>query len=391
MNGQPTVVRNSELSEPAVQVGANLFHFAAPHAGDSRSQILFILRRDAIQNAVRAIADAAQPLAVHRQKSRAAQFHEQLALHGVEQRPACQRIHLFQRHGSLARPQLMDRLQQKAIGAGGVLLQRRGRVAARGELVLRQRRARGVVGIDQPVGIGPLPFPAPCPRPQRAPESRIHLHQVAHAAAFEGLVERHQIVLGVVDGVFVLARRGPIQSRLRSVRGALLKGPQLGQAPQRRAQNLQRVERRHTRAGLRHVDARVRKYQTSRRGGHGAMEQQPLLPHALGLSGQRTSDTLPIDVEQQRILHHLAREQPFGQARQEHHVEAAAAGFVDRGNVDASVAARLRLAAQEAQPLGEHVDHFVENHRPHLFHGLQFAQDGEHRLRPPQRFPRQVR
>ena len=38
-----------------------------------------------------------------------------------------------------------------------------------------------------------------------------------------------------VDGVFVLARRGPIQARLRSVRGALLKGPQLGQAPQRRS------------------------------------------------------------------------------------------------------------------------------------------------------------
>ena len=39
----------------------------------------------------------------------------------------------------------------------------------------------------------------------------------------------------------------------------------------------------------------------------------------------------------------------------------------------------------------EHVDHFIENHRSDLFHGLQFAQDGEHRLRPPQRFPRQVR
>ena len=35
-----------------MQVGADLFHFAAPHAGDSRSQIVFILRRDAIQSAV---------------------------------------------------------------------------------------------------------------------------------------------------------------------------------------------------------------------------------------------------------------------------------------------------------------------------------------------------
>ena len=42
---------------------------------------------------------------------------EQIALHGVKQAAARERVHLFQRDRRLTRAQLMDRVQQKTIGA----------------------------------------------------------------------------------------------------------------------------------------------------------------------------------------------------------------------------------------------------------------------------------
>ena len=45
VDGEPTVLGAGQLSEPAVQVRADLFDFARPHARDGWSEILFVLRQ----------------------------------------------------------------------------------------------------------------------------------------------------------------------------------------------------------------------------------------------------------------------------------------------------------------------------------------------------------
>src|SRR5258706_9312195 len=219
----------------------------------------------------------------------------------------------------------MDRMQQKAIRARGEMLQRRRRIAARGEPVLRERRPGQIVGSDQSVRVCPFIGPAPGARTEGAAESRVDFHQIPHAPAlavalaFEGAVERDQIVLRVIDRVFVVAWGWPIEARLGSLGSALLKGSELRKLSECGAQDLERVEGGHARARLRYVHARVGKYQPSGCGGYGAMQQQPLLPDAVGLRGEaggsvrRTVHLLSVNVQEQRILHHLSREQTLGQ------------------------------------------------------------------------------
>ena len=79
------------------------------------------------------------------------------------------------------------------------------------------------------------------------------------------------------------------------------------------------------------VYARVGEDKLARGHGHGASEQHALADYPVILEEEWR---LPVDVEQQRVFEHLAREQAFGQSGEEDDVEAAAAGFVDGSDED---------------------------------------------------------
>ena len=124
-----------------------ILDFAFPDALDGRRKVVFELQppRDRAPGR-RDPALRASVAGVMGSRPGFLQLAKQLELNGMEQRAAGERVHLFERYGSFARAELKDAVQQEAIGTGGEMLQRGGRVAALGEAVrfenLRESRDR---------------------------------------------------------------------------------------------------------------------------------------------------------------------------------------------------------------------------------------------------------
>src|SRR5207247_6470184 len=79
----------------------------------------------------------------------------------VEERAARERVERLERHRLLARLEPHDRLEKEAVRADGEVLEGGRREGPRGELMIGQRPAGEVVGVDEPVRRGPAPEPAP--------------------------------------------------------------------------------------------------------------------------------------------------------------------------------------------------------------------------------------
>ena len=120
---EPIGWSRGHLLDPAAQIGAEVFDFALPDARDGGREIVFELGRDAIQHLVGEIQRCRQAVGRDGKQTGFFQLAKQLELHGVEERAARERIHLFQRRGRLARAELKDGLQQEAVGAGREMLQ----------------------------------------------------------------------------------------------------------------------------------------------------------------------------------------------------------------------------------------------------------------------------
>ena len=202
--------------------------------------------------------------------------------------------------------------------------------------------------------------------------------------------ERRQIVLGVVDRLPRIERRGPTQAGGRGRGGALLEVAQIGQTALGGAHHFHGIERRHARPCLHGVHARIGDDQFPAGRGRRRVQQQAFAGHAIVLQREIARELAPVDIEQQRIFKRAARKQSLGQSRQKDHVEGAGARLVDRADEDLPVAARRRLAAQEAQPFGEHAEDFVETRRPDVAHRLQLRQHAQHRFGAAQRVPGDV-
>ena len=112
-----------------------------------------------------------EPRGRHGEQARVAQRAEQLELHRVHERAALERVELLDRLGLLARRELPDRLQEEAVRAQRIMLERGRGVAARGERVRRERAPARVDRLHEPVrGCPARDVPAPRAEAQRAPE-----------------------------------------------------------------------------------------------------------------------------------------------------------------------------------------------------------------------------
>src|SRR5690606_36860616 len=163
----------------------------------------------------------------------------------VEQPAAGERVHALDRDRLLARRQAQELLQEEAVRARGVVLQRGRRERARGELVARQRGAAVLDRVEEPVERQPVAQPAPTARAQRAGEVDLRAEQVVRRALRRLLVDvdqwrqQREIVLGVVDRVGGRLGRGPAEPRWRRRGGALRELFETGQGSLRRAQRFQ--------------------------------------------------------------------------------------------------------------------------------------------------------
>ena len=88
--------------------------------------------------------------------------------------------------------------------------------------------------------------------------------------------KHRQIVLQIVDRARRIARRRPRQAGAALRGGAFLQVFVTGDAPGDRAHDVERVERRHARARLGDLDARIREPQPFGRGADGEAQQQAL-------------------------------------------------------------------------------------------------------------------
>jgi len=143
-------------------------------------------------------------------------FAEQAELGSVEQRAASERIHLFQRDLLLARPQAMDGMQQKAIRASSVMLQRRWRIGR-----AASRWVASTAAWRRPVRRCHPPRTSRCGSAGRSGaglgQKIVSSDQVVARAfgilriRFKGAAQRGQIEFRIVDGFRRLRRAG--QSR----------------------------------------------------------------------------------------------------------------------------------------------------------------------------------
>ena len=284
--------------------------------------------------------------------------------------------------------------KQELVRADREGLQRRRRVGPGVEPVAGEHLLRGVVDLEEPVVARPGALPPGPARGQRATQARVEAKQVTRppgdlvlrAVGREQLSEHRQVVLGVVDGMVRLQRRGPGQSRLHPPERPPLHRAKVGNAAGARPLHIQRVEGRHARAGLADLQSRIREMDALGRGADGQAQQQ-LLPGVEVVpvgqaeprrSGPRGVDCDPEVVEQQGILAPLVGKDPFRKAGNEHHRKAAAPHLLRAPDEDASETPRRGIGPQLRQTLVEHVAHVAERRRPHLRHRPQIAQHGQH-------------
>ena len=214
-----------------------------------------------------------------------------------------------------------------------------------------ERVTRAVGDLHQAVVLRPL---RRGPRPTLGhgpPQRLVEPQQVLRAAAHRSPVlasskpsQHRQVVLLVVDRVGSLRRRGPGQRRVSRPGG---RGGQLlviGNAAGDTAHRVERVERRHAHARLRHVEPRIREIQPLGGRTDRQMQQQTLAGALVGPgSGADRSSRRANRVGQKRILARLLREDPLGQAWDEHHAERPAPRLRRAAHEHPAVAPRRRV------------------------------------------------
>ena len=230
------------------------------------------------------------------------QFAEQPELRFVKQRAARERVHLLQRHLLFARPQPMDGMQQEAIGARGEVLQRRGRITARGQALGGQHGQRGGVRFHNAIGGVPIDAVAAPVTAQGIGQERIGFDQIAARAGGVHAADRRQIEFRIVDGFASVGGRRPIQARGGALPRALFKRAQIGQASMRRAHDFKRIKRWHTRPRFDRVHARIGEDQAIAGRGAGDAQAAALVGHAIVLHAQAGVQLAAVIVEQDGVF-----------------------------------------------------------------------------------------
>ena len=154
------------------------------------------------------------------------------------------------------------------------------------------------------------------------------------------------------------------------------------QFSQGRAHQLQGVEGGDAGPSPHQVHARVGGDEAPGGRGQGDAQQPALLLDLVRQQGKVGRDPPAQGVRQQRVLVGLAGKDPFRESGEKDHLKGSAAGLPRRPDEDPAVGSLRRVSFQDAEALAQDFSHLGEGHGPHLSHGLQFGQEGEHRVRP---------
>ena len=218
MLGHPHGLVHGHVLKPAPQVGAELFHFAVPNAFNGGGENFGVVGGHLIQRMVERKQGLGQTFLRDRQQGPGFEIFHQVMLGFVEERASGERVHLLKRGGAFAGLKVQDGVEEEAIGAGGVLLQRRGRVGLGGQAELFQMLQSFRFRFDQAVHGEPLGAPAAGAVAERADQMRVGADEVVGGplclivGKLFDMAEHGEIELGIVDGVDGIAGRGPIEA-----------------------------------------------------------------------------------------------------------------------------------------------------------------------------------
>ena len=268
------------MLEPHPEIGAHRLDFVLPHTLDGGRQLLAILVGDTVERPVERHSRRLERIGREGHAALGGERAHRIGLHPVEQVAARRRVELSDRRHLGARLEPADGRQEELVRARRELLERRGRVGPRREPGGGQRLADAFRHAHHAVGRREAGMPARPPRPERARQTVVQLEEVAGAparlAAREQAPQRRQVVLDFIDRAGRIVRRRPREPGPRGGRRLALHPLRLRHLARERARHLERVERRHPRARLRLLDARVREVQAPARGPDGEPEQEAL-------------------------------------------------------------------------------------------------------------------
>ncbi len=195
-------------------------------------------------------------------------------------------------------------------------------------------------------------------------------------------------MLGLVDGLRRIARRGPSCAGARRLLGPAREVRESRKRPLGGAQHLEAVERRHARPPLRQIDARPRQHRLAPRRAHRQPQREALLRDA-AFAGLEPWKSLPLAIAQERILDHLLRKQLLGEARYEDDLERESARRGHLLDVDAAVALSGGWLRELGEPSPEDEPHLGQRHRPHRRHRGELREQRQDPRRLAQRLRRE--
>ena len=298
------------------------------------------------------------------------------------------RIQLLDRDEPVAGTQPMDRLEKESVGTGSQPLQRRRRIATPHHLLVPKDLEGLVRRLEQSVcGVETPRLPARPAGPQRPRQALVLLEQkttLSPHSARAGAQQRRQqgqVVLGIVDRLRALVRSRPAQRRLRPRRLDLVESREAAFSG---AQQIQSIERRHPRPTLDLIDARKRSHDPGLGRLERPSEKRTFVARPVSLERQSRIEAYSIEVQEQRVLQDLAREESFCQARHEHGVETSTQGVGNSAHEHPTVAQAGRLVVQHREPLAQALANLFERHRPDRSHRAQAREETDHVVRIPQ-------
>ena len=202
-----------------------------------------------------------------------------------------QRVHPLKRLRLLQGRKAIRGGQKKLIRTHGVLLERRHGIRAGIEPLGLQVCARRLGDAHETVELRPSLLCACPPLGDRSLETVVRCEHVSRTAP-DLVIAQHQpakhreVVLEVVDGIRSILRRRPRKARARLLRCHPLECLVIGNAAGDRAQDLERVERRHTRTSFGRFDARVRNVEALGSSPDGEAKEQAFDIGSIGLNCQ---------------------------------------------------------------------------------------------------------
>jgi len=190
----------------------------------------------------------------------------------------------------------------------------------------------------------------------------------AHLRHRREAIEDREILLGVVDSIDGIGRRGPTELGCSYRCGSAGKLSEIGEPTLGGPQGFQRVERRHARPSLVEIETGIGETDLALGCAGRKCQRETLTFEPALVRHKAAANLLAQDIEQDRLLDDSARKHLFGEAWQEYGFEAQPPGSLDWANEDPPIALRRRWDGHFQQTTFQDDENFTERDRTNRRH-----------------------